>query len=123
MRTIACALWSTNSSHYDMNHGEPMKRAVLSICLLFLISGAVFAQSSQPVYKQAGKYTIGGEGGWDYLTFDPDGHRLFIAHTNVITVVDATNGNKLGEVPAQGAHGIALVPDKGRGFSSNGRAG
>src|SRR5437868_15172610 len=100
-----------------------MKRIVLAVVMLLLLSCALPAQTSQPAYKQVTKYTLGGEGGWDYVTFDPDGKRLFIAHTNVITVVDATNGNKLGELPAQGAHGVALVPDKGRGLSSNGRAG
>lgn len=103
--------------------GELMRKFVPAVIIMFLLSCSLLAQTSQAAYKQVGKYTLGGEGGWDYLTFDPDGHRLFIAHTNVITVVDATNGNKLGEVPAQGAHGVALVPDKGRGFSSNGRAG
>jgi YVTN family beta-propeller protein len=95
----------------------------VSVFLCLLLSYGASAQNAQPAYKQVAKYTLGGEGGWDYVTFDPDGHRLFIAHSNVITVVDATNGNKLGEVPAQGAHGVALVPDKGKGFSSNGRAG
>ena len=101
-----------------------MKKAVLSVStfLYLLLSCGLLAQNAQP-YKQVVKYTFGGEGGWDYVTFDPDGHRLFLAHSNVITVVDASNGNKLGEVPAQGAHGVALVPEKGRGFSSNGRAG
>ena len=101
-----------------------MKKAVLSVStfLYLLLSCGLLAQNAQP-YKQVAKYTLGGEGGWDYVTFDPDGHRLFLAHSNVITVVDASNGNKLGEVPAQGAHGVALVPEKGRGFSSNGRAG
>jgi YVTN family beta-propeller protein len=101
-----------------------MKKLVLSTStvLWLLLSCGLLAQNAQP-YKQIAKYTLGGEGGWDYVTYDPDGHRLFIAHTNLITVVDATNGNKLGEVPAQGAHGVALVPDKSRGFSSNGRAG
>jgi len=98
-----------------------MKKAVLSVStfLYLLLSCGLLAQNAQP-YKQVAKYTLGGEGGWDYVTFDPDGHRLFLAHSNVITVVDASNGNKLGEVPAQGAHGVALVPEKGRGFSSNG---
>ena len=26
------------------------------------------------------KFTLGGEGGWDYLTYDPAGNRLFVAH-------------------------------------------
>jgi len=72
-------------------------------------------------YHQIGKYTIGGEGGWDYLTFDPDGNRVFIAHNKEIVVVDAGNGKQLGSIPADGAHGVALA--NGRGFSTNGRAG
>ncbi|HEY0564164.1 MAG TPA: YncE family protein, partial [Terriglobales bacterium] len=66
---------------------------------------------------------LGGEGGWDYLTFDPDQNRLFIARGNRIMVVDASTGKQTGEIPAEGAHGVALVPDQNKGFSSNGRAG
>jgi YVTN family beta-propeller protein len=33
------------------------------------------------------------------------------------------SGKKIGEIPATGAHGVALVPDKNLGFSTNGRAG
>jgi len=40
-----------------------------------------------------------------------------------IAVVDVSTGKKVGSVPANGAHGIALVPDKDLGFSTNGRAG
>jgi YVTN family beta-propeller protein len=54
---------------------------------------------------------------------DPTGNRLFIAHSSSIVVVDLTSGKQVGEIPAAGAHGIALVPDKQRGFSTNGRAG
>jgi YVTN family beta-propeller protein len=72
-------------------------------------------------YHQVAKFTLGGEGGWDYLTFDPDGNRVFIAHNNEILVVDANSGKKLGSVPADGAHGVALAA--GKGFSTNGRAG
>lgn len=93
-------------------------------CLLVLIaSGAVFAQSTSSLYKQVAKFQIGGEGGWDYITYDPDGDRVFAGHSNEITVVDANSGKKTGSVPATGAHGVALVPDKNLGFSTNGRAG
>lgn len=83
----------------------------------------LLAQTSKPLYEQTAKLIIGGDGGWDYLTFDPDGNRLFIGHSNVITVVDLASGKKVGEVPASGAHGVALVPEKHLGFSTNGRAG
>lgn len=97
------------------------KLFVLLLVTVFAISLA--AQTSKPLYQQTAKWTIGGEGGWDYLTFDPTGNRLFIGHSNNITVVDLGTGKKVGEVPATGAHGVALVPDKHLGFSTNGRAG
>jgi DNA-binding beta-propeller fold protein YncE len=76
----------------------------------------------QNLYKQVGSYALPGEGGWDYLLYDTAANRIFIAHGMSILVVDP-GGKKLGEIPANGAHGIALVQDKNLGFSTNGRAG
>lgn len=90
---------------------------------MLLAALPLLAQTSKPLYEQTAKWTIGGEGGWDYLTLDPDGNRLFIGHSTVITVVDLATGKQVGEVPASGAHGVALVPEKHLGFSTNGRAG
>lgn len=91
--------------------------------LVLMASGAVFAQSTSSLYKQVAKFQVGGEGGWDYITYDPDGDRVFVGHSNEITVIDANSGKKIGSVPASGAHGVALVRDKNLGFSTNGRAG
>jgi len=77
---------------------------------------------AQQIYKQVGAYNLPGEGFWDYLTFDPVGQRLFVTHNTSIYVVDP-QGKMLGEIPASGAHGVALVQDEGLGFSTNGRAG
>jgi DNA-binding beta-propeller fold protein YncE len=96
-----------------------MKGAILGLAILV----ATTACAKTPEYQQVAKYTLGGEGGWDYITFDPDENRLFIAHNKEILVVDANSGKQLGSIPADGAHGTALVPAEGRGFSSNGRAG
>jgi YVTN family beta-propeller protein len=98
-----------------------MKKLTL---LLMLLSAAIaFSQSSKPLYQQTAKWTIGGEGGWDYLTLSPDGDRLFIAHTNKIEVIDTSSGKVVGEVPANGAHGVAIVSERNLGFSTNGRSG
>ncbi len=97
-------------------------KKILALVVLTLV-GACAAQSGKPLYQQAGKFTVGGEGGWDYLTYDPAGNRLFVAHTDKFEVLDAATGKKLGEIPASGAHGVALVPDKHLGYGSNGRAG
>ncbi len=92
------------------------------VVALFL-SGAAMAQSASSLYKQVAKFDVGGEGGWDYITYDPSSNRLFVAHSMEIAVLDAASGKKIGSVPANGAHGIALVNEKNLGFSTNGRAG
>jgi YVTN family beta-propeller protein len=91
--------------------------------LIVLLAGAAIAQSTPQLYKQTGKLQIGGEGGWDYITYDESSNRLFVGHSMEITVVDLATGKKAGSVPANGAHGVALVVDRNLGFSSNGRGG
>jgi DNA-binding beta-propeller fold protein YncE len=73
-------------------------------------------------YKVTKTWKLGGDGGWDYLTVDSEGHRLFIARATRVMVIDTDSGKLLGEIPdTPGVHGVALVPELGRGFASNGR--
>ena len=82
------------------------------------------ARADQPAYKVLKTIKIGGEGGWDYLTMDSDGRRLYIARSDRVTVVDVDAGKVVGEVPkTQGIHGIALDLKRKHGFSSNGQDG
>jgi len=75
-----------------------------------------------PKYHILRHMALGGDGGWDYLTFDPVGHRLFIARSTRVMVVDVAAGQLTAEVVnTPGVHGIALVPDAGQGYASNGR--
>ncbi|HLH07932.1 MAG TPA: cytochrome D1 domain-containing protein [Terriglobales bacterium] len=90
---------------------------------LLLVSMFTFAQSA-PEYHQVNKFVLGGNGpGWDYLLYDTQGNRLFIARGMHVVVVDASTGKQIGEMPANGVHGTALVQDNNRGFFTNGRAG
>ncbi len=94
-------------------------------CLLLLPQGLMLS-SARPVppsgYHLLKKITLGGEGGWDYLTLDAKTRRLYISRSTHVMVVDADTGKLLGDIPATpGVHGIALVPELGRGFTSNGR--
>src|SRR6202011_5785483 len=69
-------------------------------------------------------YKVGGEGGWDYLKLDPESHHLFISRATHVIVLDADSGKSVGDIPdTPGVHGIALAPELGRGFVSNGREG
>jgi DNA-binding beta-propeller fold protein YncE len=73
-------------------------------------------------YRVIKSYKLGGEGGWDILTIDPDAHRLYYGRGTRVQVLDVNSGKLVGEVPdTPGVHGVALAPDLGRGFTSNGR--
>jgi hypothetical protein len=66
---------------------------------------------------------VGGEGFWDYLAVDSSGRRLYISHGTHVQVMDIDTYTLVGDIPdTQGVHGIALAPELGRGFTSNGRA-
>jgi DNA-binding beta-propeller fold protein YncE len=80
--------------------------------------------SSPQGYRVQKTFELGGDGGWDYLTFDVDGHRLFVSRSSHVMVVDTESGKVSGDIPeTEGVHGIALAPESGHGFTSNGRAG
>jgi DNA-binding beta-propeller fold protein YncE len=84
-----------------------------------MASGAVGASG----YHVIKTIPIGGDGGWDYLTVDSEARRVYVSHATHVVVLDADTGAKVGDIPdTQGVHGIALAPDLGRGFVSNGRA-
>src|SRR5215475_10806649 len=94
--------------------------------LIALVIAGVLATSAPAFapakYEVKQKYVLGGEGGWDYLTFDPAGKRLFISRGTHVMVVDPYKGTVLGDIPdTPGVHGIALAQDLGKGFTSNGR--
>ena len=75
-----------------------------------------------PAYHIVKRIPIPGEGGWDYLTIDPVARRLYVSHATRVVVLDADADTIVGEIPnTMGVHGVALAPDLGRGFTSNGR--
>ena len=79
----------------------------------------LLAQSSS--YRITHTYTLGGDGGWDYIVPDPANHRLFIGRQNRVMVVDEDSGTLLGEVTGiQGAHGTALAEATTHGFATSG---
>ena len=97
------------------------KQTVILMVVALLCATALWAFAPAQ-YQVKQKYVLGGEGGWDYLTFDPAGKRLFISRGTHVMVVDPYKGTVLGDIPdTPGVHGIALAQDLGKGFTSNGR--
>jgi DNA-binding beta-propeller fold protein YncE len=104
----------------------PVVRIVLAI--LLAVFGMV-AFSLHPLAAAEGDYhllkkvVLGGEGAWDYLICDSAARRVYISRSTHVMVVDADSYAVVGDIPGtEGVHGIALAPEFGRGFTSNGRA-
>src|SRR3954451_3745432 len=67
-------------------------------------------------------FRLGGSDRWDYVTADPAAHRLYVARPTRIMVLDSKTCTSIGEIPGlQGAHGVALVPERNLGFATSGR--
>ena len=94
-----------------------VRSTAIVACLLCV--GSVRAE----IYRPREPIAIGGEGGWDYLTIQSSPHRLFLSHASRVVVVDLDGKKKTGEFPGAGVHGVALAPELGRAFSTNGKEG
>ena len=97
-------------------------------CARLAATLALTALSTQvqgaPQYRIAQEVSLPGDGGWDDLTFDDGGHRLFIAHGTEVQVIDTDKLTLAGTIAdTPGVHGIALATDVGHGYISAGRAG
>ena len=80
------------------------------------------ASGSDGGYALVKKIPIPGQGGFDYLTVDEAARRLYVSHGTQVEVLDIDSLSLVGNVPKTlGVHGIAVAPELGRGFVSNGQ--
>jgi DNA-binding beta-propeller fold protein YncE len=107
----------------------PKNWSSLLLCSLLLAAIAALTSDLDAAQSGAGKYrvtktiAVGGDEGWDYVTVDSSGRRVYVSHGSHVVILDADTDSVVGDIPdTQGVHGIAIAPDAGRGFTSNGRA-
>ena len=117
-------------------HRQPvlfrMRRQFLPLCLLACLFACSLPSSAQTpqateipgkLFDIQKTWKIGGEGNWDYLTFDSSGSKLYIAHGPVVQVVDVNEGKLIGEVKGlHDAHEIALDDHGQYGYVSDGES-
>ena len=102
---------------------KSLQRVALAVSLagIFLASDA--AAFAQKPYTILTRWTIGGEGGWDYLTSDPKAHRLYLTHGPRVEVLDSDSGKVVGSLTGlKGTHGVALDDTGKYGYVSDGGA-
>jgi YVTN family beta-propeller protein len=87
--------------------------------LLILTMG--MSSLAQKPFKVLDKWTVGGEGGWDYLVVDSAAHRLYLTHGARVEVLDIATGKSVGAITGlHGTHGVALDDDGKFGYISDG---
>jgi DNA-binding beta-propeller fold protein YncE len=101
--------------------------AVVWFSMAALSSTLALAQSPSATPGDTGLYhvsqtfQIGGDGAWDYLTVDPDHKLLYVPRSTHTMVLDAQTGKTVADIPGQKRnHGVAIAPDAGRGFITDG---
>jgi YVTN family beta-propeller protein len=98
--------------------------ATLAVVFLWL---SVIARTAPGGYHLIKKIPLGAaEGGgeyFDYITVDNAARRLYLSHGTEVKVLDADSYQVVGNITGlKRDHGIALVPDAGRGFITDGEA-
>ena len=91
---------------------------LLIVAASFTLSARTFAQGEWAVEKT---FRVGGEGGFDYITVDAKSHRLYVPRSTHTMVLDADSGKTVADIVGQKHnHGVALAPEYGKGFISDG---
>ncbi len=107
------------------NKAKWLRRIGPLAAMAMIASAVVYAAPQASGYHIIKRMPVGGEGGWDYITMDPDTHRLYVARGSHYQVVDVLSGKVIGDIEianSKNSHGIALVTDMNKGFTSNGEA-
>lgn len=93
--------------------------------IVFCCSAPLWAQGTAASgYHKTEEILLGGDGGWDYLTLDSAARRLYVSRATEVMVVNPDSGKTVGTIAdTPGVHGIAVAPELGKGYTSNGRDG
>ena len=79
------------------------------------------AQDSGP-YKVQKIQLVDGDGGFDYVTADPDGRNLYVARSGPAGHIGVFNLDTLaqvGDIPGTSSHGAAVDTETGHGFATS----
>src|SRR5256885_15564701 len=94
-----------------------MTKCFFPIRAVLVVVAAAWPHLTSAQQFKVQRYSIGGDGGTDYLTAEPGTGRVFVSRSTHVMVIDGASGNVLGDIPdTPRNHGIALVPKHNHGF-------
>ena len=104
-----------------------MARSKWVSAALVAIGGILVAAGPMPTpaYRLVSTIPLGAPDRWDYVVHDPASGRVYVAHGDRLTVLDAGTGAVVGEVTGApgGTHGTAISTATHQGFTDDGQKG
>ena len=103
-----------------------VRLAMASSCIFFAAASVMAATGDYHLIK---KYSFGPTPGstseyFDYITVDSSARRVYLSRGTEVAVINADSGALIGNITGfQRDHGVALAPEFGRGFISDGAQG
>ena len=104
-----------------INGGFIVSRKIIAVAAVFIVSAMAGAQANGP-YQVQKIQLVGGDGGFDYVTADPDGRNLYVARSGPAGHIGVFNLDTLaqvGDIPSTSAHGAAVDTATGHGFATS----
>lgn len=97
----------------------------LGIAFAALAAAASISAAPAPTYALVKSVPLGTPDRWDYVVYDDQTARVYVAHGDRLAVVDAGTGELVGQVEgvAGGTHGTAISLATHQGFTDDGRNG
>src|SRR5215212_7133734 len=98
-----------------------IKSRLARVAVAMLIALAATRSLGAQEYHVAARLSLGGDGGWDYLTVDTARARVFVTRSDRVMVVDQASGKLLAEIPGLiRGHGVAIDYSTNHGFATSG---
>lgn len=98
-----------------MTHFNTVRSSARYLAVFVTLAATLAAAGG---YRLLQTIPVPGDYGWDYLTADSEGRRLYVSHDKEVVVIDLDSGAIVGKIPGSDVHGIAVVRDLRRGFIS-----
>ena len=86
---------------------------------------SALAGDTAATYTLTNTIVLGAPERWDYVVYDSNSGRVYVAHGPKVSVVDGKNGTVLGTIGdfPGGSHGIGISTATGTGYTDDGKAG
>lgn len=99
----------------------PVQKQFVGFAITALLCALSVPALARDQWAVENTFHIGGEGGFDYITVDAKTHRLYVPRSTHTMVIDTDSGKVVADIVGQKHnHGVALAPEIGRGFISDG---